>query len=128
MECPQAGEFDHTAVAVLTKDADGKLQTERHDSTSKHLAWAGARLAVLVPGVGVVAGAGAGAIVGNFWQTIPKAKIREAATLLESGESGLIVVAVNKQGSGSRSYMRGPRDIAHGQRLSSNGRPERRWA
>ena len=39
---PEAGEFDHTAVAVLTKDANGKLQMERHDSTAKHLAWAGA--------------------------------------------------------------------------------------
>jgi uncharacterized membrane protein len=95
------GEFDHTAVAVLTKDADGKLQMERHDSTSKHLAWAGAALVVLVPpvGVGVLAGAGAGAIVGHFWHNIPKDEVREAATLLESGESGLIIVAVNKKGT-----------------------------
>lgn len=34
------GEFDHTAVAVLTKDANGKLDIDRHDSTTKHLAWA----------------------------------------------------------------------------------------
>jgi uncharacterized membrane protein len=95
------GEFDHTAVAVLTKDADGKLQMERHDSTAKHLAWAGAALVVLVPpvGVGVLAGAGAGAIVGHFWHNIPKDEVREAATLLESGESGLIIVAVNKKGT-----------------------------
>jgi uncharacterized membrane protein len=95
------GEFDHTAVAVLTKDADGKLQMERHDSTSKHLAWAGAALVVLVPpvGAGVLAGAGAGAIVGHFWHNIPKDEVREAATLLESGESGLIIVAVNWQGT-----------------------------
>ena len=33
------GEFDHIAVAVLTKDADGHLQTERHDSTAKHFGW-----------------------------------------------------------------------------------------
>ena len=95
------GEFDHTAVAVLTKDADGKLQMERHDSTSKHLAWAGAALVVLVPpvGVGLAGAAGTGAIVGHLWHNIPKDKVREAATLLESGESGLIVVAVNKYGN-----------------------------
>ena len=93
------GEFDHTAVAVLTKDANGKLQTERHDSTAKHMGWAGAGLAVLAPGVGVAAAAGAGAIAGHFWHNIPKDKVREAATLLESGESGLIIVAVNKQGT-----------------------------
>ena len=93
------GEFDHTAVAVLTKDANGKLQMERHDSTAKHLAWAGAAVAVLAPGVGVVAGAGAGAITGHFWHNIPKEKVNEAATLLESGKSGLIITAVNKQGT-----------------------------
>ena len=31
------GEFDHTDVAVLTKDATGELQVERHDSTAKHI-------------------------------------------------------------------------------------------
>ena len=94
------GEYNHTAVAVLTKDADGRLQMERHDSTSKHLGWAGAALVVLVPPIGVsLAGAaGTGAIVGHFWHNIPKDKVREAATLLEAGESGLIVVAVNKTG------------------------------
>ena len=92
------GEFDHTAVAVLTKGSDGKLQMERHDSTAKHLAWAGAALVVLVPpiGVGLVAGAGTGAIVGHFWHNIPKDKVHEAADLLESGQSGLVIVAVNK--------------------------------
>lgn len=99
------GEFDHTAVAVLTKDANGKLQTERHDSTAKHMGWAGAGLAVLAPGVGVAAAAGAGAIAGHFWHNIPKDKVREAATLLESGESGLIIVAVNKQGTYIRSLL-----------------------
>jgi uncharacterized membrane protein len=93
------GEFDHTAVAILTKDKDGELKIDRHDSTSKHLAWAGAALAVVAPGVGVVAGAGGGAIIGHFHHNIPKDKVREAGTLLESGESGLIVVAVNKQGT-----------------------------
>ncbi len=36
------GEFDHMDVAVLTKDAAGELQVERHDSTAKHFAWGGA--------------------------------------------------------------------------------------
>ena len=38
------GEFDHTDVAVLTKDATGELQVERHDSTAKHFGWGGALL------------------------------------------------------------------------------------
>jgi hypothetical protein len=39
---PHEDELDHTAAAVLTKDADGTLQLERYDSTAKHFAWGGA--------------------------------------------------------------------------------------
>jgi Protein of unknown function (DUF1269) len=101
-EAKSLGEFDHTAIAVLTKDQDGNLQVERHDTTAKHLAWVGAALVVIAPTVGAAAvagGAGAGALVGHFWHNIPKAKINEIAALLESGESGLIVVAVNRYGN-----------------------------
>ena len=101
-EAKSLGEFDHTDVAVLTKDENGELQVERHDTTAKHMAWVGAALVVIAPPVGAAAlagGAGAGALVGHFWRNIPKEKINEAADLLESGESGLIVVAVNRLGS-----------------------------
>ena len=66
MAAHREGELDHTAVAVLTKDADGELQVERHDTTAKHLAWAGAALVVVAPavGAGLVASAGAGAGAG----------------------------------------------------------------
>ena len=99
------GEFDHMSLAVLTKDADGNLQEERHDSTAKHLAWGGvalgAALAVVVPpvGVGVLAASGAvggaGAIVGHFWHTIPKEQLQEISQLLEDGESAVVIVAAN---------------------------------
>ena len=101
-EAKSLGEFDHTDVAVLTKDENGELQVERHDTTAKHMAWVGAALVVIAPPVGAAAlagGAGAGALVGHFWRNIPKEKINEAADLLQSGESGLIVVAVNRLGS-----------------------------
>jgi len=98
-EAHREGEFDHTAVAVLTKDESGKLQVERHDTTAKHLGWVGAALAVVAPGVGVVAGAGAGALVGHFHHNIPKKDVEAIGELLESGKSGLIVVAVNKVGT-----------------------------
>jgi uncharacterized membrane protein len=103
------GEFDHMALAVLTKDAHGQLQVERHDSTTKHLAWGGgvlgAALVILVPPVGVSVAAGGGALaglgawVGHFWHTIPKDDVHEMGDLLESGESGIVVVAVNRKGT-----------------------------
>ena len=36
------GEFDHIAAAVVTKNEQGELQVERHDSSGKHVAWGGA--------------------------------------------------------------------------------------
>jgi len=97
----RGGEFDHTAVAVLTKDESGKLQVERHDTTAKHLAWAGAALAVVAPAaaVGIAGGAATGALVGHFHHNIPKKDVEAIGALLESGKSGLIVVAVNKVGT-----------------------------
>jgi len=100
------GELDHIAVAVLTKDAHGQLEVERHDSTAKHLAWGGALLgaavAVVAPPVGIgmlaAGGAGAGGIVGHFWHNIPKETVREMSDLLAAGESGLVVVAVDRSG------------------------------
>ena len=106
-DAKKSGDYDHIAVTVLTKDEDGNLRMDRHDSTTKHLLWGGTialgALAVLVPPLGVAAsagtGAGLGAIVGHFHHNIPKDDIREAGELLASGESGLIVVAVNERGS-----------------------------
>ena len=55
------GDLDHTDIAVLTKDEDGHLQIERHDSTAKHMAWLGAALVVIAPPVGATALATGGA-------------------------------------------------------------------
>ena len=116
------GEFDHLAVAVLTKDADGHLDVERHDSSAKHAAWGGALLggAILVAapaaavgagvvGVGTAVGvgggasvaglAGAGGLAGHLHRNIPKDTCREMGDVLEYGESGLIIVAVDKKGT-----------------------------
>src|ERR1039458_6051026 len=93
MNAKREGEFDHIAVALLTKDSVGNVEVERHDSTAKHAAWGGALvgagLLVVAPvaapvaigasavGVGASAGvgggvsaaglAGAGGIAGHFW-------------------------------------------------------------
>jgi len=117
-EAKTEGEFDHIAVAVVTKRPDESLEVERHDSTAKHLAWGGALLGgtavLLAPaaapvvlatslgaGGGVTAAglAGAGGITGHLWRNIPKEKVREMSDLLDTGESALMVVAVNKLGS-----------------------------
>ena len=47
----------------------------------------------------MVAGVGAGALVGHFHHNIPKKDVEVIGELLESGQSGLIVVAVNQVGT-----------------------------
>jgi uncharacterized membrane protein len=106
----KAGDLGHVAAAVVTKGTDGKLKIHRHDTTAKHLAWGGALvgglIGVLVPPLGFawLAGAaidgvvlaGAGGVVGHYWHNIPKADLQEMSDLLDAGEAGLVVVAVDK--------------------------------
>jgi hypothetical protein len=101
------GDFHHTSVAVLTKDCDGHLHVERHNSTAKHLDWGGgllgAALMVLAPAAGIEILAafglsGAGALVGHFRQHADPEDLAAIARLLELGAFGLVVVVVNRRG------------------------------
>lgn len=108
-----AGQFDHIAIAVVEKKPDGDLKIDRHDSTAKHLAWGGgilgAAATVAFAPLGIVflgplmantaVVAGAGGLVGHFWKNVPKDDVRKMGDLLETGEYGLIIVAVNPQGT-----------------------------
>ncbi|MGA7758078.1 MAG: DUF1269 domain-containing protein [Ilumatobacteraceae bacterium] len=107
------GQLDHIAISMVTKGADGKLKIDRHDSTAKHLAWGGgilgAALTVVAAPLGIVflgplvantaVYAGAGGLVGHFWHNIPKDEVRKMSDLLETGEYGLVIVAVNPKGT-----------------------------
>jgi uncharacterized membrane protein len=101
------GDFHHTSVGLLTKDCDGRLHVERHNSTAKHLEWGGAllgaALVVLAPAAGIeilaaVGLSGAGAIVGHFRQHADPEELAAIARVLEVGDSALVVVVVNRQG------------------------------
>lgn len=103
------GQIDHLAIAVVEKDDEGKLRIDRHDTTAKHLAWGGGILGgaftVISAPLGIVflgplaataaVWAGAGALVGHFWNNIPKDQVRKMGDLLETGDFGLVIVAVN---------------------------------
>jgi uncharacterized membrane protein len=107
------GQIDHLAIAMVVKDADGELHIDRHDSTAKHLAWGsgvlGGVLTVVSAPLGIVflgplaatsaVWAGAGGLVGHFWKNIPKDQLREMGDLLERGDTGLVIVAVNPKGA-----------------------------
>ena len=126
MDAKKGGSFDHVAVAVMTKGTDGKVEIERHDSTAKHLAWGGALIGgamfVVAPplapaalglggGASAAGLAGAGGIAGHFWHNIPKDTLREMSDTLEAGDSGLVVVAVNPQGSDLEGLLSGAQKV-----------------
>ncbi len=108
-----AGRLDHIAIAVVEKQADGDLKIDRHDSTAKHLAWGGgilgAAATVAFAPLGIVflgplvantaVYAGAGGLAGHFWKNVPKDDARKMGDMLQDGEFGLIIVAVNPQGT-----------------------------
>jgi uncharacterized membrane protein len=103
------GQIDHLAIAMVEKADDGSLKIDRHDTTAKHMAWGGgilgSALTVISAPLGIVflgplavstaAWAGAGALVGHFWDNIPKDQVRKMTDLLDAGDFGLIIVAVN---------------------------------
>jgi hypothetical protein len=101
------GDFHHTSAAVLSKDPDGVLRVDRHNSTAKHLEWGGAllgsALVVLAPAAGIeilarVGWSGAGALVGHFRQHTDPEELAAISSVLGAGVSALVVVVVNRPG------------------------------
>lgn len=103
------GQIDHLAIALVVRGDDFELKVDRHDSTAKHLAWGGGVLGGVLTVVSAPLGivflgplaattavwAGAGGLVGHFWKNIPKAEVNRMSELLDAGDAGLVIVAVN---------------------------------
>lgn len=106
---PQDPGTCHLAAAVVEKGTSGELEITRHRSTADGLAWTtallGGALTTLDAPVGVAflaSGlassadwAGATAILRRFWHDVPRDVLRKMTNLLESGQAGLVLVAVN---------------------------------
>jgi uncharacterized membrane protein len=106
------GRLGHLAIATVEKADDGTLAIDRHDTSAKHFAWGGGilggALTVISAPLGMVflgplvatsaVWAAAGGLTGHFWRNIPKDQVRRMGDLLESGDHGLVVVAVNDKG------------------------------
>ena len=103
---------DHLTAALVEKGTSGELEMNCHRSSGASLAWevallGGALTTVAAPvGVAYLASglsssaewAGAAAIVGRFWNLIPRDKLRSMSNLLEAGQAGLVVVAIDHDG------------------------------
>jgi uncharacterized membrane protein len=92
-------------VAVITKDADGKVHVQKHEKPTQHGAWGGvlvgALVGVLFPpavvGVATVGGAAAiggvlGGLGGHFSEGMSRSDAKELGDLLVAGQAALIVI------------------------------------
>jgi uncharacterized membrane protein len=94
-----AGTYD---VAVITKDAEGKVHVEKHEKPTQHGARggiAGALVGVLFP-PSVIGAAAVGGLVGGVGGHLKKGMSRgdakELGDLLESGQAALIVIGESR--------------------------------
>jgi uncharacterized membrane protein len=94
------GSYD---VAIISKDADGKVHVNKHEKPTQHGAWTGAAVGAVVgllfpPAlIGTAAvGAGAGALIGHFARGMSRDDMKELGDQLESGEAALVVVAESR--------------------------------
>ena len=90
-------------VALVTKDADGKVQVEKHEKPTQHGAWGGIAVGAAVgvlaaPAVipaafvgGVIGGLG-----GHFKKGIPRDAAKELGDLIEAGEATLFVIGESR--------------------------------
>jgi uncharacterized membrane protein len=90
-------------VALVTKDAEGKVHVEKHEKPTQHGAWGGAAVGA---GVGVVAapavipaalvGGVIGGLGGHFRKGISKDDAKELGDMIEAGEATLFVIGESR--------------------------------
>jgi uncharacterized membrane protein len=99
-EAKLVGTYD---VAVISKDAEGKVHVEKHEKPTQHGAWGGIAVGALV-GVlfppSVIGAAAVGGLVGGVGGHLKKGMSRDDAKelgdLLESGQAALIVIGESR--------------------------------
>jgi uncharacterized membrane protein len=92
-------------VALITKDADGKIHVEKHEKATQHGAWGGIAVGALV-GVlfppSIIASAAIGGVVGGVGGHLRKGMSRddmkELGELLDGGQAALVVIGESRVG------------------------------
>ncbi len=90
-------------VALVTRDAEGKVHVEKHEKPTQHGAWGGIAVGALV-GVlfppSIIGAAAVGGIVGgvggHLRKGISRGDAKELGELLEDGEAALVVIGESR--------------------------------
>ena len=90
-------------VALVTKDADGKVHLEKHEKPTQHGAWGGIAVGAAI---GVIAapavipaalvGGVIGGVGGHLKKGIPRDTAKELGDLIEAGEATLLVIGESR--------------------------------
>ncbi len=96
------GSYD---VALVYKDADGKVHVTKHEKPTQHGAWTGAAVGALVgivfpPAIigSALVGAAAGAGIGHVFGGIPRGDAKELGDYLDCGQAALVVIGKSRVG------------------------------
>jgi uncharacterized membrane protein len=90
-------------VALISRDADGKVHVEKHEKPTQHGAWGGiavgAMVGILFPpsliGAAAVGGL-VGGVAGHLRRGISRGDARELGDLLQGGQAALIVIGESR--------------------------------
>jgi uncharacterized membrane protein len=90
-------------VALIVKDADGKVHVEKHEKPTQHGAWGGiavgAVVGILFP-PSIIGAAAVGGLVGgvgaHLRKGISRGDAKELGELLEGGDAALIVIGESR--------------------------------
>ncbi len=90
-------------VALVTKDADGKVHIEKHEKPTQHGAWGGIAVGAAVgvlaaPAVipAALVGGVIGGFGGHFRRGISRGDARELGDLIEAGQATLLVIGESR--------------------------------
>ena len=105
----RGGEIDDVAAVALERNADGRLEIDRHIAAARQVGWGGLLIGGAITVVAAPVGikflapvvatgaewAGVAAIVGVFWDNIPKDQLLKMSNLLDAGPAALVVTAID---------------------------------
>ncbi|HME02253.1 MAG TPA: DUF1269 domain-containing protein [Solirubrobacteraceae bacterium] len=90
-------------VALVTKDADGKIHVEKHEKPTQHGAWGGIAVGAAVgvlaaPAVvpAALVGGVIGGLGGHFKKGISKDDAKELGDLIDAGQATLLVIGESR--------------------------------
>jgi uncharacterized membrane protein len=101
-EAELVGTYD---VAIINKDAEGKVHVEKHEKPTQHGAWTGigvgALVGILFPpsiiGAAAVGGV-TGGVIGHLARGMSRGDMKELGDLLDEGQAALVVVGESRVG------------------------------